>query len=124
MTKKMNVLELPIYKEHFNVFIEILNLLETYLNKEKIRHEILIRKTYEIATEIFPTLNAGYNYWGAKEKLLLYNKVRILLSELQSRIHLLYELKVIEKDYFEELENSLRYIGGLIRKIESNPQDK
>ncbi len=92
--------------------------------KKESKHEILIRKTYENAIEVFPTLNAGYNYWGAKGKLQLYNRVRILLSELQSRTHFLFCLKIIEKDYFEELENSLRYIGGLIRKIESNPQDK
>ncbi len=65
-----------------------------------------------------------YNYYGTKEKLNIYNKVRILLSQMQSQLHLLFELKIIEKDYFEDFESCIRYLGGLIKKIEGLPNEK
>ncbi len=34
MTKKMNVLELPLYKDYFVVFVEIITELESLLDKK------------------------------------------------------------------------------------------
>lgn len=123
MSRKLSVLELPIYREHFGIFLEIIEKLDTMM-KEKSNHGLLITETYQTSIQIFPNLTAGYNYWGTKGKLQLYNKVRILLSQMQSQLHLLYELKIFEKDYFEEIEGSIRYIGGLIKKIEGLPNEK
>lgn len=120
MSKKLSVLELPIYKEHFQVFLEILEKLDNLIKTDS-NHSLLLKETYQTTIQIFPNLTAGYNYWGTKGKLQIYNKVRILLSQMQSQLHLLNELKVFEKDYFEELESSIRYIGGLIKKIEGLP---
>ncbi|MFW6286003.1 MAG: hypothetical protein ACOC16_02675 [Nanoarchaeota archaeon] len=123
MTKKLTVLELPIYRDYFPTFLEILNKLEEKLKTDS-THKLLIKKTYETVIEIFPNLNSGFNYWGTKGKLQIYNKVRMLLSKMQSQLHLLFELQVFEKDYFEELESSIRYLGGLIKKIEGLPNEK
>ncbi len=120
MSKKLSVLELPIYREHFEIFLEIIEKLDVLI-REKSKHNLLLINTYQITIQIFPNLTAGYNYWGTKEKLLLYNKVRILLSQMQSQLYLLFQLGIFEKDYFEELESSIRYIGGLIKKIEGLP---
>jgi hypothetical protein len=122
MTKKFSVLELPIYRDYFQIYLEIIEILET--KKDTSKHRILIIETYKTIIQIFPNLNAGYNYWGTKGKIKIYNKVRILLSYLQSQLHFLYELKVLEIDYFEEMEGSIRYVGGLIKKMESLPNEK
>lgn len=120
MSKKFSVLELPLYRDYFHIFIEILEKLDEKLQKET-KHKILIKNTYDNVIEIFTNLNAGYNHWGTKGKLQLYNKVRILLSKIQTEIYFLAELKLFEKDYFIELENSIKYVGGLIKKIETMP---
>lgn len=120
MSKKLSVLELPIYREYFNVFLEIFEKLDELIKSDS-KHYLLIKNTYSTLIMIFPNLTAGYNYWGIKGKLQIYNKVRISLSQLQSQLHLLHELKIFEKDYFDEIESSIRYIGGLIKKIEGLP---
>lgn len=123
MSRKLSVLELPIYREHFGIFLEMIEKLDNLL-KEKTKHNLLVSETYQTSIQIFPNLTASYNYWGTKGKIQLYNKVRMLLSQMQSQLHLLFELKTFEKDYFEEIESSIRYIGGLIKKIEGLPNEK
>ncbi len=123
MTKKFNVLELPIYREHFKMFLEIIEKLEVFII-ENSRHKLLLVESYKIAIKIFPSLNAGYNNYNIRDKVLIYNKVRVLLSELQSQLNMLFELKIFEKDYFEEIEISIRYVGALIKKIETLPNEK
>jgi len=80
MGKYISVEELPIYKEHFDDFIEILKTLEDL--KSLNNHKELINSAYINTYKILPLLNAGYNYWGLKGKLKIYNEVRILLSKL------------------------------------------
>jgi len=123
MTKKFNVLELPIYRDYFEIFLEISIELDKLI-KNNSSHMILVKQTYSTLIQIFPNLNAGYNYWEKHEKIKIYNKVRILLSQFQSQLHFLYELKIIKKDYFEEIENSIKYLGGLIKKIEIVPNEQ
>ena len=123
MTKKFNVLELPIYKEHFKMFLEIMEKLEILIS-ENSKHKLLIIETYKNAIQIFPNLNSGYNNYNIKDKVLMYNKVRIILSHLQSQLNMLFEFKIFEKDYFEEIESSIRYVGALIKKIETLPNEK
>ncbi len=122
MSKKLSVLELPIYKEHFKVFLEALDILDEKMSSEK-KHGILLKETYETIIQIFPNLTADYNYWDLKGKLKIYNKVRILLSYIQCQLHILYELEVLEKEYYNETEDSIRYVSGLIKKLESLPNE-
>ncbi len=75
----MNVYDLPIYREYYKDFILIFKELEELKITFK-EHKKLIDLAYSHAIEIFPNLNAGYNYWSMKGKLQIYNKVRILLS--------------------------------------------
>ena len=120
MSRKLSVLELPLYRDYFPIFLEILEKLNLEI-KNKNGHILLLKETYETTIQIFPNLNAGFNYWGVKGKVQLYNKVRILLSQLQSQLNLLFELKIFQKDYFLEIEDSIKYIGGLIKKVEGLP---
>jgi hypothetical protein len=122
MSKKLTVMELPLYRDYFEVYKEIMEKLE-YLIQKNSKHSLLLKETYKTTIQIFPYLTAGYNYFGVKGKVKLYNKVRMLLSQLQSQIHILFELKLFEKEYFEELENSIKYIGGLIKKVEGLPNE-
>ena len=82
LTFKMDVFDLPIYREYFETFLKIFKELED-LKQSNSSHKKLIDNAYSHAIEIFPNLNAGYNYWSMKGKLQIYNKVRILLSQLQ-----------------------------------------
>ena len=61
----MNVYDLPIFKEHFQTYLQLLDELETLL-KSNTKHLILIQETYSTMIQIFPQLTAGYNYWGTK----------------------------------------------------------
>ena len=53
MSKKLNVLELPIYKEYFEIFKEILGVLESLLSSNS-QHTILLTQTYKTTIQIFP----------------------------------------------------------------------
>jgi hypothetical protein len=116
----MKVLELPIYRDYFNIYLEIIKLLS---NSSNSYHKLLIEESYKTAIQIFPFINSGYNYWGTKGKRHLYNKSRILMSSLQSQLFILKKLEIINNDYFEEIENSIKYMNGLIRKIEMIPNE-
>ena len=87
----MNVYDLPIFKEHFQTYLQLLDELAELLHKQENKHKILIEKAYSHIVELFSQLNAGYNYWGTKGKLQLYNKVRICISQLQVEIFSLFE---------------------------------
>lgn len=113
----MNVYDLPIYREYYEDFLKIFKELEQLKSNSK-EHKKLIELTYLHAIEVFPNLNAGYNYWSMKGKLQIYNKVRILLSQLQVELSILQDLGVIKFDYSKPLENSIKYMNGLIRKLE------
>ena len=59
MSKKLSVLELPIYKEYFEIFKEILEVLESLLSSNS-QHIILLTQTYKTTIQIFPQLNVIY----------------------------------------------------------------
>lgn len=113
----MNAFDLPIYREYFPVFLKIIQELDN-LKLNNTTHKLLIENAYSHAIEIFPFLNAGYNYWSMKGKLQIYNKVRILLSQLQIELSFLKNLNIINEDYSNTLDNSIKYMNGLIRKLE------
>lgn len=114
---KMDVFDLPIYREHFETFLKIFKELED-LKQSNLSHKKLIDNAYSHAIEIFPNLNAGYNYWSMKGKLQIYNKVRILLSQLQIELSILQDLSIVKTDYSETINSSIKYMNGLIRKLE------
>ena len=72
MSAKLSVLELPIYREHFSTYMEILEKLNELLKKGS-NHTLLIKQAYTTTMQIYPYLTAGYNYWSTKEKLQIYN---------------------------------------------------
>ena len=51
MSKKLSVLELPIYREYFPVFLEILEKLNLEI-KNKNGHILLLKETYQITIQI------------------------------------------------------------------------
>jgi hypothetical protein len=67
----------------------------------------------------FSKLNARYNYWSLKGKLQIYNKVRISLSQLQAELSILNNLNILKTNFSITIENSIRYMNGLIRKLEN-----
>lgn len=113
----MDVYDLPIYREYYENFLEIFKELDQLKQKSQ-THKKLIENAYEHAIEIFPNLNAGYNYWGLKGKLQIYNKVRIILSQLQVELSTLKDLNLIKDEYSQIIISSIRYISGLIKKLE------
>jgi len=113
----MNAFDLPIYREYFPVFLKIIKELDE-LKLSNTTHKRLIDNAYSHAIEIFPNLNAGYNYWSMKGKLQIYNKVRILLSQLQIELSILKDLNIIKEDYSNTINDSIKYMNGLIRKLE------
>lgn len=115
--EKMNAFDLPIYREYFPVFLKIIKELDG-LKQNHLSHKLLIENAYSHAIEIFPNLNAGYNYWSMKGKLQIYNKVRILLSQLQIELSILKDLNIIKEDYSNTIDDSIKYMNGLIRKLE------
>ena len=64
----MDVFDLPIYREYFSIFLKIFKELED-LKINVSKHKKLVDNAYSHAIEIFPNLNAGYNYWNLKGKL-------------------------------------------------------
>lgn len=123
----MNAFDLPIYREYFGEFLKIFKELEE-LKQNTSSHRRLIENAYTHAIEIFPNLNAGYNYWSMKGKLQIYNKVRISLSQLQMELSIIQDLGIIKYDYSETIDHSIKYMNGLIRKLEhpdtNNENDK
>lgn len=113
----MNVYDLPIYREYYDTFLEIFKELEV-LKQNNCSHKMLINNAYIHAINIFPYLNAGYNYWSLKDKLKIYNKVRVLLSELLVELSILDNLKIIKQNYDEIINSSIKYMNSLIRKLE------
>ncbi|MDA3854685.1 MAG: hypothetical protein PF569_00390 [Candidatus Woesearchaeota archaeon] len=113
----MNVFDLPIYREYFATFLKVIRELEDLKQNNSI-HKKLIDNAYDHTIEIFPNLNAGYNYWPMKGKLQIYNKVRISLSQLQIELSILKDLNIIKDDNSDTIENSIKYMNGLIRKLE------
>ncbi len=113
----MNAFDLPIYREYFPVFLKIIKELDE-LKLSNTTHKRLVDNAYSHAVEIFPNLNAGYNYWSMKGKLQIYNKVRILLSQLQIELSILKDLNIIKEDNSDTIEASIKYMNGLIRKLE------
>lgn len=114
---KMNAIDLPIYREYFGEFLKIFKELED-LKQSNSSHKKLIDNAYSHAIDIFPNLNAGYNYWSMKGKLQIYNKVRILLSQLQMELSIMQDLDITKSNYSDTIENSIKYLNGLIRKLE------
>lgn len=113
----MNAFDLPIYREYFPVFLKIIQELDN-LKLNNTTHKLLIDSAYSHAIEIFPSLNAGYNYWSMNGKLQIYNKVRICLSQLQVELSILKDLNTIKEDYSNIIDDSIKYMNGLIRKLE------
>ena len=113
----MNVFDLPIYREYFGTFLSLIKKLDE-LKQKNSNHKKLIDSAYSHAIEIFPNLNAGYNYWSIKGKLQIYNKVRISLSQLQVELSILKDLQVIKDDENDIIDASIKYMNGLIRKLE------
>ena len=118
----MNAYDLPIYKEYYVKFLEMFNELDK-LRKNSSTHKELIENSYVHAIEIFPHLNAGYNYWSMKGKLQIYNKVRILLSKLQMELSILQDLEILKDSYFDTINSCIKYMNGLIKKLE-HPDSK
>ncbi len=118
----MNAFDLPIYREYFPNFLKIIQELDA-LRVNSTGHKVLIEKAYSHVIEIFPDLNAGYSYWSLKGKLQIYNKVRILLSQLQIELSTLKDLNILKENYSNTLEDSIKYMNGLIRKLEQ-PDNK
>ena len=113
----MNAFDLPIYREYFATFLSLIKKLDD-LKQQSNNHKKLIDSAYSHAIEIFPNLNAGYNYWSMKGKLQIYNKVRISLSQLQVELSILKDLQIIKDDENDIIEASIKYMNGLIRKLE------
>lgn len=113
----MNMYDLPIYEKYYKTFLEIFKELEI-LRQSDCSHKILVNNAYNHAINIFPYLNAGYNYWSLKDKLKIYNKVRALLSELLVELSILDNLKLIKQNYDEIINSSIKYMNSLIRKLE------
>lgn len=53
-----------------------------------------------------------------KGKLQIYNKVRISLSQLQIELSILKDLNIVKFDYSDTINSSIKYMNGLIRKLE------
>ncbi|MDA3856198.1 MAG: hypothetical protein PF569_08125 [Candidatus Woesearchaeota archaeon] len=113
----MDVFDLPIYREYFETFLKIFKELEN-LKQNNSPHKKLIENAYNHAIIIFPNLNAGYNYWSMKGKLEIYIKVRISLSQLQIELSILRDLDIVKTDYSQTINSSIKYMNGLIRKLE------
>lgn len=71
---KMSVYEMPIYKEHYTTFLELIKELD-YLKVQSTQHRTIIDNTYEHLIKVFPLLNAGYNFWSMKGKLEICIKI-------------------------------------------------
>ena len=90
---KRGIENLPIYRDNFDFYMEIISILNK-LNLNEKEHRLLILEAYKTAIQIFPILNAGYNYWDRNEKIKYYNKVRFLLSKLICELKYIVEFKL------------------------------
>lgn len=77
----------------------------------------------ENCIEILSSLADGYNKYYADGKVGLYNKARSCVSRVQSLLLTLEGLDILNKkqvfDLCNDYEDSLRFLNGLIRSMET-----
>jgi hypothetical protein len=112
---------LKVYENIFPTVVRTLKLIES-LDQFKLKNQHLLQLLNENCIEILSSLADGYNKYHTNGKVKLYNKARSCISRVQSLLLILYGMEVLNKkqvfDLLNDYEDSLRFLNGLIKKME------
>jgi len=119
--KKNTIADFFAYNETLPNIVTVLNVLKT-INGSKSQDDYLLLKTKKQALKSLDYISFGYNTFDKLLKKTMYTKARYYLSATQSNLLLLIELKYLNEDRVKEVYNNLddniKTINSLIRKID------
>ncbi len=127
LSSEKGIFNFGVYKEIFPIITNTIQLLEENKNNFQ-NYNFLYQSTIDSLLGILSNLSKGYNKYHSQDKAQLYSLSRDNLSISQSNLLLIAELKIISKDKilttYNQLEEKIKYLNGLIRKMETNPPTK
>lgn len=118
---------LRVYENIFPTVVRTLKLIES-LDQFKLKNQHLLQVLNENCVEILSSLADGYNKYHTEEKVQLYNKARGCISRVQSLLLTLHGMEILNKrqvfDLLNDYEDSLRFLNGLIKSMETIEKTK
>jgi|GEM_PF-2136170 len=127
MTTNNGILSFGVYKEISPIVVDTIKLLEDNKNNFK-NYDFLYKSTIDHLLGILSYISKGYNKYHSQEKANFYSSSRDCVSITQSNLLLISKLDLIPKDktqdIYNKLEDKIKYLNGLIKKMESKILNK
>lgn len=111
-------MESPIALQSFKDFLPIVQSILVDLEVvQSEKYSFLVQQAKETAVNLLTNLAVGYNKYHAIEKMSAYSTARSEASKLQTQLHLLKHLDIIQNLY--DFGTCFASLNGLIRSMEA-----